>query len=130
MGLVRASYESNGQLNQLRDKIRHIYDLSKLLEQGEIKNLIEDINQFSALIAEVRADDRKNQEFQGDWSTKRLSDALVYKNAEEVIGKLELTFKGDFQSLLFDSEVVPENSVLIGQLKQVQKQLLRIDDGN
>lgn len=130
MGLVRASYESNSQLNQLREKIRHIYDLSKLLEQEEIKNLITDIGQFSSLIAEVRADDQKNQEFQGDWCTKRLSDALIYKNAEEVIGKLELTFKGDFQSLLFDSEVVPENSVLIGQLKQVQKQLLRIDDGN
>ncbi len=108
MALVRACYESDESLNELKRKIRHVYDVSKLMKQSSIQDLLGNQKKFFALISAVQTDDQENQEFQGEWSTKNLSEAEIFREPRTAFLKLQNTLRGDFQTLLFDADELPQ----------------------
>ncbi|MEK7435226.1 MAG: nucleotidyl transferase AbiEii/AbiGii toxin family protein [Cyanobacteriota bacterium] len=76
LALIRASHNEK-PIEQLKSKIRHIYDIYMILQNPEMKNFLESQNFFRLLTA-VQADDAKNSEFQGDWTKEKLSNSLIF----------------------------------------------------
>lgn len=76
LALVRAGYAPD-PLAELQAKVRHAYDLHLLLHQPALQAFLASAD-FVALLAEARADDARNQEFQGDWATRPLREALLF----------------------------------------------------
>lgn len=129
MGLVRAGYQSDNSLNELKQKIRHVYDVSKLLEQPGIQNLINNKNEFFALIKKVQLDDQKNQEFQGEWSTRNLNEAEIFRDPKATLQRLQSTFRGDFKALLFDADELPKIVDMVDQFEKLGAVLRMFDEG-
>ena len=102
LALVRASYQGDSSFNELSNKIRHVYDISRLMESKEIAEFIKS-DDFFKMVDDVRKDDAKNSEFQGDWSKQPLGDSEIFKNTKTVLAALENTYNDSFKLLLFES---------------------------
>jgi predicted nucleotidyltransferase component of viral defense system len=98
MGLIRAGYDTN-PIESLEKKIRHIYDLHKILSLNEIKNM--DDNEFNLIIGKVKADDLKNQEFQGDWIEQNYSDSPLFLDPVNTLKKIWPSYENQFSSLVY-----------------------------
>lgn len=99
LAMARASYDKDAQA-QLREKIRHTYDLYWLLQQPELQAFVAGAEFFPTLRL-VQADDAKNKEFQGDWAALPLSQALIYQDDAALWQMLESTYTGPFKSLVY-----------------------------
>lgn len=128
MGLVRASYESDENLDQIRSKVRHIYDLVKLLETQEIRDFVAG-SRFFESIEEVRAEDRKNPEFQKGWIEEPISKASLFLQPLEIVTQLQNTLNQDFATLLFQGESLPPTNQIVDALRVVGKRLEQYEGG-
>lgn len=99
LALARASYAKDA-LAQLREKIRHTYDLYCLLQLPEMQAFVAGPDFFSTLRA-VQADDAKNSEFQGAWASEPLTKAWIYQDDPALWQLLDDTYTGPFKSLVY-----------------------------
>jgi len=99
LALARASYAPD-PLAQLREKIRHTYDLYCLLQVPDIQAFVAGAEFFHTLRL-VQADDAKNSEFQGEWANKPLSSAWIYQADPSLWKQLESTYTGAFKGLVY-----------------------------
>ena len=121
MGLVRAGYEENPK-ESLQERIRHIYDLHKLLDTTEVKSLL--AGDFRLMIEAVRADDRKNSQFQGPWMEKKLADSLLFKEPKSVISQLDSYYRDVFSSLVYGE--LPNLSDVERSIEKISQKLREI----
>ncbi|MFW5887893.1 MAG: nucleotidyl transferase AbiEii/AbiGii toxin family protein [Bacteriovoracia bacterium] len=121
MGLVRAGYGDN-PTDFLRERIRHIYDLHRLLYTEEIKSLLN--SGFDSMIEAVREDDRKNNQFQGPWMDKKLSDSLLFKDPKGVMTSLESYYKDTFSTLVYGD--LPKIDDLIESIEKISEELKKV----
>ncbi|GAA3944314.1 nucleotidyl transferase AbiEii/AbiGii toxin family protein [Hymenobacter algoricola] len=99
LALVRAGYAPD-PLGELQAKIRHAYDLHQLLQQPALQEFLVG-PAFETLLAEVRADDARNQEFQGEWATHPLAQARLFADAGQTWQQLVPTYQGAFRQLVY-----------------------------
>ena len=99
LALARASYAQDA-FAQLREKIRHTYDLYFLLQQPELQAFVAGAEFFETL-RQVQADDAKNSEFQGAWAAEPLAAAWIYQDDLALWQLLEDTYTGPFKSLVY-----------------------------
>ncbi|QKG55020.1 nucleotidyl transferase AbiEii/AbiGii toxin family protein [Hymenobacter sp. BRD67] len=99
LALVRAGYAPD-PLTELQAKIRHAYDLHQLLQQPAQQAFLVGAA-FETLLAEVRADDARNQEFQGDWATQPLAEARLFSDGGSTWQQLVPTYQGAFRQLVY-----------------------------
>lgn len=120
LALVRAGYAPD-PLAELQAKIRHAYDLHQLLQQPALRAFLDSAG-FADLLAEARADDASNQEFQGDWATRPLGEAALFSDEGRTWQRLVPTYRGVFRQLVHGSlpapSVVGETLAAIGQRLQ------------
>jgi hypothetical protein len=119
LALIRASYETDENLNELKAKIRHIYDVYKLCKQDSIITLLANKGSFFDILKKVQEDDSQNSQFSGEWSKKPLAEAILFKNLSTTLKKLELTYKNDFASLLFNDEELPNLLEIENELQKI-----------
>ena len=81
MSLVRFSYSEN-PMDALKMKIRHVYDLHKMLEQLEMNNFFGS-DAFSDVICRVAGDDVQNFRNNNEWLENHPADALLFRDAED-----------------------------------------------
>lgn len=124
LALVRASYAEN-QIEQLKSKIRHVYDLHMILQNQEIKDFLEN-SDFFELLNSVQLDDAKNSEFQGAWSKEKLSDALIFGNIDNTWDQLIYTYKNNFTSLVYGK--LPDQKLIKSTLASIYSRLKAYDD--
>ena len=98
LALVRAGYAPD-PLTELQAKIRHAYDLHQLLQQPALRNFLSSAG-FAELLAEARADDASNQEFQGDWAARPLGAAALFSDGGSTWQQLVPTYGGLFRQLV------------------------------
>ena len=96
LALVRAGYAAD-PVAELQAKVRHAYDLHQLLQQAELRVSLAGAG-FADLLAEVRADDARNQEFQGDWMARPLREAAPFSDGRRIWQRLVPTYQGYFGS--------------------------------
>ncbi|GAB3637849.1 nucleotidyl transferase AbiEii/AbiGii toxin family protein [Hymenobacter arcticus] len=117
LALVRAGYATD-PLAELQVKVRHAYDLHQLLQQPELRDFLASMN-FEALLTEARADDARNQEFQGDWASRPLGEAPLFADGGKLWRQVMPTYLGIFRQLVHgtlpDPAAIAATLAIVGQ---------------
>ncbi len=127
MGLIRVSSIEDHQYIELKKRIRHFYDIHKIIESGIIKNFLESPN-FQKTVDLVLEDEVQNQDFQKFWVQGKMIDTNFFDQLEEILEALKSTYKESFESLLFR----PENEKFLNLKKSFNelKNIIQLVDIN
>ncbi|NOY69193.1 MAG: nucleotidyl transferase AbiEii/AbiGii toxin family protein [Deltaproteobacteria bacterium] len=123
MGLVRFSY-SETPMDDLRMKIRHVYDLHKMLEDQGLSNFF-DSDDFAAFILKVAEDDVQSFRNNNEWLTHHPADALLFRDVEGCWSGLKATYTGEFRGLVYGE--LPKEQQIVATLIRIQERLRRLE---
>ena len=119
LSMVRASYSEN-PLEEFNARIRHLYDMHYILSKPSMRTFILG-NGFKEMINAVLADDAKNSQFQGEWTTKPLKDSVIFSDWENVWAKLQTVYQGQFKTLVFSD--LPDQKAIDNSIKLIIKSI-------
>ena len=120
--LIRLSHEGP---EKLKEKIRHFYDLYKLLNSHDLKEkILIDVN--FELINLVRQDDAANAIFTGDWIGQPLSSSPLLLDIDLTWRSVDKTYHTELSQLIW-SEDLPSSEEMLSSLKQIKQFLQRYD---
>ena len=122
MSLIRFSYSEN-PIDDLKRKIRHIYDVHQLLKQHEYQNFLES-DQFDILLCRVARDDVSSFKNNNSWLYKHPAESLLFKNLEEVWPILSIAYNNKFRNLVYGE--FPDASAVYETIKNLERRLRRI----
>ena len=123
MSLIRFSY-TNEPMTDLANKVRHPYDLHKLLEIDEIK-LFFDLSDFDTMLLKVANDDVKSYKNNNSWLQFHPSKALIFANTETVWKTLKESYNGTFRNLVFGD--FPKDKEVLTILLRIRDRLLMVE---
>lgn len=103
--IARASFDDVTH-GQLKNKIRHLYDLAMLLRHKPMQEFISGTD-FKKVHEQVRKDDLEVSEGQANHAEKDFREAPIYKNPKDVIEHLRPTYEGQFASLVYKQADMP-----------------------
>ena len=109
MSLVRFSCTEN-PIFDLNNKIRHIYDIHKLL-QDEETNQFFNSEKFEKLLLKVANDDVKSFKNNNDWLSNHPVEAILFSDITDTWAKLRQTYNSNFKALIL-GDLPNENDVL------------------
>jgi hypothetical protein len=113
LSLVRFSYSEN-PIDDLRMKIRHLYDLHRILGIDEIKKFISS-SDFEMMINRVGQDDVSGYRNNNAWLNTHPKDALIFEATDRVWEELKLTYAKDFRGLVYGE--FPSSEAVLSTLK-------------
>ncbi|HCA3880571.1 TPA: nucleotidyl transferase AbiEii/AbiGii toxin family protein [Salmonella enterica] len=120
MGLVRASREENAE-EQLKAKIRHIYDLCLIRRDAKYAGLFAD-DTLLPMLKVVEDADRQQFRHAGNWLDSPLHEATIFSDAALIWQKIRLEFHTRFAPLVYDSDI-PGDGEVISMLDAIHTQL-------
>ncbi|WP_205504626.1 nucleotidyl transferase AbiEii/AbiGii toxin family protein [Rufibacter psychrotolerans] len=126
LALVRSCYNDD-PIGELRNKIRHAYDLHALTKKPEVNSFLYSEG-FFEMVRLVQADDARNSEFQGEWATQPLNTCLLFSDVRSTWDSLAATYQQDFRSLVYGS--LPEAEMIITTLESISQQLQAYEDSS
>jgi len=109
MSLVRFSYTVN-PIEDLNNKIRHIYDLNRMLKNKEIDDFFNS-QEFEKLLVIVANDDMLSFKSGNEWLQNHPTQAIIFKESADVWDKLKTTYFSTFNKLVY-GELPTENEIL------------------
>ena len=119
MSLVRFSYGEN-PLVDLKNKIRHTYDLHQLLQQDELLQFFRS-SEFDEMLLKVANDDVLSFKNNNKWLIHHPTDCMIFKELETVWNELKPTYQGDFKALVYSS--FPDERAVLSSLKLIQERI-------
>lgn len=119
MSLVRFSYTEN-PIQDLRNKIRHIYDLHKLLINNKI-NLFFESEEFPQMLEKVRQDDVLGYKNNNDWLSQPIKNALIFRDLESVWKDLSNVYHTDFRPLVYGD--LPKENEILDTLRKIKARI-------
>jgi hypothetical protein len=122
MSLVRFSYGEN-PLGDLKQKIRHTYDLHQLLNQEEYITFFQS-TAFDEMLLKVANDDVASFKNSNHWLIHHPNKALIFNDLDNVWSELKTIYNGDFKSLVYG--VLPKEEAVFDTLKMIKERLKRI----
>lgn len=122
MSLVRFSYGEN-PIDDLKKKIRHIYDLHQLLKQ-EVFAAFFHSTAFDEMLLKVANDDVASFKNNNQWLIHHPNEALIFKDLENTWNELKIIYNGDFKNLVYGE--LPKEEVALETLKMIQERLKAI----
>ena len=122
MSLVRFSYGEN-TLDNLKKKVRHTYDLHQLLQQKEYSAFFKS-EAFSDMLVKVANDDVASFKNSNEWLAYHPSEAIIFKDVENVWKELKTTYNGDFKNLVYGT--MPDEAAVLNTFKRIQERLAAI----
>jgi predicted nucleotidyltransferase component of viral defense system len=105
LSLARLSISDNGTYDELKGKVRHFYDIHKLMLESEISDFLL-TKDFEETINMAIEDDLSNPEFRDSWENTKLKEVRLFSDMENVFKNITDIYKNDFSSLLYDGEGV------------------------
>ena len=123
MSLVRFSYTEN-PIEDLKNKVRHTYDLYQLLNHKELSSFFES-SEFDNMLLKVANDDVKSFKNNNEWLQHHPNKAKIFTEIETVWKELEPVFSGEFQHLVFGN--LPSEKEIFDSLKSIKKRLESIN---
>ncbi len=114
--IARASFESPQNHDQLRRKIRHLYDITLLAKLPGINTFLES-TEFGIWLAAVKNDDAQVSIGQRELANRSLAEAPIFKETKKTCQELRSTYEKQFSSMVYDAEKMPgidevENTVV------------------
>jgi hypothetical protein len=122
LSLVRFSHSDN-PMADLKMKIRHLYDLHKILTNEDIKDFVVS-DYFEQMINRVGQDDVLGYRSNNSWLNLHPKDALVFAGPEGVWKELESTYSRDFRGLVYGHFPLPQD--ILGSLQFLAKRINEI----
>lgn len=119
MSLVRFSYTEN-PIQDLRNKIRHIYDLHKLFINNEITLFFES-DEFPQMLKKVRQDDVLGYKNNNDWLSQPIKNALIFRDLESVWKDLSNVYHTDFRPLVYGD--LPKENEILDTLRKIKARI-------
>ena len=123
MSLVRFSY-TNNPIEDLSNKIRHVYDLNQMLKNKNIKRFF-DTDEFNELLVRVANDDMLSFKSENEWLLNHPGQAIIFKESNSVWDKLKTTYFSTFSKLVYGE--LPTEAEILETLKIVSKRLAKVD---
>jgi len=122
MSLVRFSYGLN-PVEDLKKKIRHIYDLHQLLNQKEFSDFLHS-TRFDEILLKVANDDVVSFRNNNMWLAHHPNDALIFRNLESIWHELKPVYQNDFRELVYGQ--FPEETAVLDTLKTIRNRLVSV----
>ncbi len=122
MSLVRFSY-SEHPIDDLKNKIRHTYDLHQLLLQTELRDFFQSAD-FDKLLLKVANDDVVSYQNNNNWLVHHPKDSLMFNKLEDVWTDLKTTYNGEFRALVFGD--FPSEAKIFETLMMIKNRFLKI----
>lgn len=119
MSLVRFSYGET-PIQDLKNKIRHTYDLHKLLSQKEFSDFFNS-SSFDTMLIKVANDDVRSFKNNNQWLVHHPSESLIFRDTENVWNDLKNSYTGDFRNLVYGE--LPAEQAVLETLKKIRKRL-------
>ena len=123
MSVVRFSY-SNDPILALKNKIRHIYDLNRLLSKEEYSKFFNS-KEFDKMLIRVAQDDVESYKNNNLWLSNHPAKSLIFDNPEKVWNELKGNYQNDFSNLVYG--FLPVESAILATLSQVKKRIEKVE---
>jgi predicted nucleotidyltransferase component of viral defense system len=123
MSLIRFSYTEE-PLQDLKKKIRHTYDLYKLLQNKELAVFFQS-DEFNELLLKVANDDVAGFKNNNDWLINHPIKSKMFAELETIWDNLKPTYNQDFKNLVFGA--FPDDSEILDTLRSIKKRLSSIE---
>ncbi|MEI7527241.1 MAG: nucleotidyl transferase AbiEii/AbiGii toxin family protein [Mariniphaga sp.] len=123
MSLVRFSYGEN-PVEDLKQKIRHTYDLHQLLQQPEFSDFFESPS-FDEMLIKVANDDIASFRNNNQWLIHPPNEALIFRDLDQVWNDLRVAYNGDFKNLVYG--VLPSDEAVLSTMKKIKARLTSIN---
>jgi len=123
MSLVRFSYTDN-PIDDLKNKVRHIYDLHMLLQHKEYLEFFNS-KHFENMFLKVANDDIKSFKNNNDWLNKPPKEALIFSDLEKIWKELMPIYNTSFKSLTYND--FPNEIQIINTLRIIRNRITEID---
>lgn len=123
MSLVRFSHGEH-PIVDLRLKIRHTYDLYKLLNDTKLSAFFKSAD-FDSLLLSVAKNDVVSYKNNNAWLSMPPQEALIFANLEQTWPKLRSVYLGDFSNLVFGE--LPSESDVSETLARIKERLVSIE---
>ncbi len=122
MSQVRFSYGEN-PIDDLKKKVRHMYDLHQLLQQREFSDFLDSMA-FEEMLLKVANDDVASYKNSNEWLIHHPNEALVFKDLENVWHELKSVYNSDFKNLVYGT--LPDEQDILSTLQRIRKRLATI----
>ncbi len=119
MSLVRFSYGEN-PMHELKQKIRHTYDLHQLLQQEEFSDFFNSAA-FDDMLLKVANDDIASFKNNNQWLIHHPNEALLFTDLDTVWKDLKPAYNGDFKNLVYGD--FPNDEAVLKTLKRIKERL-------
>jgi Nucleotidyl transferase AbiEii toxin, Type IV TA system len=123
MSLVRFSY-ANDPIGDLKNKIRHLYDLHQLLLQKEFTHFFYS-EAFDQMLLKVAQDDIVSFKNNNTWLEYHPADALVFRDIDKVWNDLAPIYTGQFKNLVYGE--FPTETMIFETLIRIKERLQTIN---
>ena len=123
MSLVRFSYTDDA-MSDLGLKIRHCYDLTKMLENSELSEFF-DSDEFDKMLLKVANDDIVSFKNNNHWLNFHPSEALIFSNAEKVWSELKKIYNSGFSNLVFGK--LPDENEILRTLLRIKDRVAKVE---
>lgn len=123
MSLMRFSFTED-PITDLNNKIRHIYDIHKLLEKEEINAFFQS-NEFDKLLLIVANDDVISFKNNNGWLDNHPATAMIYADIENIWNQLRTTYNTTFNELVYGE--LPTEEQILATLNTVKERLEKVD---
>jgi len=122
MSLVRHSYTDN-PIEDLQFKVRHTYDIHQLLQLDEF-NIFFNSDSFNTMLLRVAQDDVASFKNNNKWLAFHPSEALVFKNINEVWLQMAEAYQGAFKNYVYGN--LPNQNDVLNTLIRIKDRLAQI----
>jgi hypothetical protein len=123
MSLVRFSNSEN-PIEDLNNKIRHIYDIHFLLKDKSINNFFSSAK-FDSMLQKVGNDDVFSFKNNNEWLKEHPATSLIFHKPESTWEQLKNTYKGSFKELVYGE--FPTETEILNTIKKVSERLTKIE---
>jgi len=123
MSMVRFS-NSNTPIEDLKNKIRHIYDIHFLLKNDSINSFFNSAA-FDSMLQKVGNDDVFSFKNNNEWLKKHPATALIFHKPELIWKQLTNTYKGSFKELVYGE--FPTETEILKTIKKVSERLTKVE---
>jgi hypothetical protein len=122
MSLVRFSYTKK-PIDDLAKKVRHTYDLHRLLQHRELKTFLHS-TAFDEMLLKVANDDVVSFKNNNEWLVYHPNDALFFSDIENVWNVIKREYNGSLKNLVYGE--FPKDDAVLDTLKMIRDRMATV----
>jgi predicted nucleotidyltransferase component of viral defense system len=123
MSLVRFSYTKSAE-DDLKKKIRHVYDLHQLLTQKDLYEFFNSVD-FENMLLKVANDDVDSFKNNNEWLKHHPIKSKIFSDIDLIWTKLKSAYTINFKEMVYGD--FPDEKELLATLKSIKKRISSVE---